>query len=88
MAVVRDRDRKAARQLPDRFVKLSGLEANARISELVSWHWMSYKAVPRVELVHELLPVLEPLLKSGAAVSYRERALCEGIIASWLTRQP
>ncbi len=87
MAQVSDRDRNLARELPEKFLSESG-SAIDRVTELVSQSWMSYDADVRDELVEVLVPVLEPLLESGAVASYRERDLCEGIVASWLTRQP
>ncbi|UCG89137.1 MAG: hypothetical protein JSW71_11605 [Gemmatimonadota bacterium] len=87
MSIVSGRDRDAARQLPDRFVKFPIGEAKTRITELVSQYWMSYDAWARAQLVEALLPLLKPLLESGAVVSDQERDLCEGIVASWVAGQ-
>ena len=84
----RNRDRKAARQLPDGFVNSPrALGAKTRIEELVSKDWKSYDADAREQLVEKLMPVLEPLFDPGAVVGNRERDLCEGIIARWVAAQ-
>lgn len=88
MAIVSDRDREAARRLPDGFVKFRFAEARVRISELVSQYWMSYEAGAREQLVEELMPLLEPLVKAGAVVSDQERDACEYVVAIWVARQP
>jgi hypothetical protein len=87
MALLQDGDRETARQLPEEFVRSSVVGARERIDGLVSRHWMSYERKERDELIRALLPVLEPLLESGAAPSDREQDLCEAIVASWVARQ-
>jgi hypothetical protein len=79
-------DRETARQLPEEFVRSSVVGARERIDELVSRHWKSYARRELDDLVRALLPVLEPLLESGAAPSYQEQDFCEAIVASWAAR--
>lgn len=86
MSLMQDRDRETARQLPEEFVRSSVVGAKERIDELVSRHWTSCERKERDELIRALLPVLEPLLESGAAPSYQEQDFCEAIVASWLAR--
>ncbi|UCG88597.1 MAG: hypothetical protein JSW71_08675 [Gemmatimonadota bacterium] len=83
-----DRDREAARQLPDRFLKSPIAGAEARVIELVSQYWMSYDAAARAELVEALLPLLKPLLKADAVVGDQKRDACEYVVAIWVARQP
>lgn len=86
MSLMQDRDRQRARELPEEFMRSALVGAKERVDELVSQHWMSYERQERDDLVRALLPVLEPLLESGAAPSYQKQDFCEAIVASWLAR--
>jgi len=86
MSLMQDRDLERARQLPEEFVRSSLVGATERIDELVSRYWRSYAREERDELTNALLPVLEPLMESGAGASCQEQDVCEAIVASWVRR--
>ena len=87
MAQVSDRDLQLARQRPDDFVEAGGGSAAHGLIELVGENWVRYQMKARAELVEALLPILEPLLESGAKVTDREQGVCAAIVAKWMERQ-
>ena len=86
VAEVTNRDRDAARHLPDEFMSLSGTPVS-RLSRLVKRYWLASGAPARDELVHALLVLLRPLCKPGAVVTDEIRLACEETVNSWLTTQ-
>jgi len=82
-----DRELELAHRLPDDFVEGGGGSAVQSLIELVGENWDRFAIGTRAELVEALLPILDPLLESGAEVTDRERGVCEAIVAKWMQRQ-
>ncbi len=86
VAEVTNRDRDAARRLPDEFMSLSGTPVS-RLIRLVKRYWLAGGAPAREELAHALAVLLRPLCKPGAVVTDEIRVACEETVVSWLSTQ-